>query len=207
MNLRFLSSAIVLAGLSAPLFAADASKNKILEKFEHMDEKTIKIGDAKAKIVNTQDKEHSKALELKMDYAKPNSYPGFSKSFPEATLNPTRYSGFSIWVRSDVETSFNVSISGSYKRKDGKIPAFGGGGFKATSEWKQIIIPFEKFSRNGAKFWKEGKQVIIPGGGPMDEDDYGGITRFGIGTSIESRGTSTVGHLMFDSLELIEKSK
>jgi hypothetical protein len=199
---------LVLSGGLSVSLAADAPKTKPLEKFERIDEKTLKLNDAQAKVVNTKDRNHPRVLELKMDFAKPYSYPGFSKSFPEATLNPTRYEGFRFWVKSDVGTAFAVSVAGSYKRKDGKDNWFVGGGFQATGEWQQITVPLSSFKRASHKFFRDGKQMVSPGGGePMDEEDYGGTNRISFSTSVERRGVSVVGHLMFDELELIEKQK
>ena len=204
-------SAVAVVGWGAVpglLQAADPVKAKVLEKFEKIDEKTLKGRDAQMKVVNTKDKDHPKALEIKMDFAKPGTYPGVSKSFPEATLNPAKYEGFRFWVRSDVGTSFGVSIGGGYKRKDGKANSFQGPSMKAEAEWKQITVPFSSFKRRTNTYYKDGKRFTTPGGGePMDEEDYGGTTGIGFNTSVESRGTSVVGQLMFDNLELIEKQK
>jgi hypothetical protein len=204
-------AALAMVGWSVPseLGAAESAKTKVLEKFEHLPEKTITIRNAKSKVVNTKDKDHPRALELKMDYAIPGAQSGgFGKSFPEATLNPGKYEAFRFWVRSDVGTSFSVGIGGGYKRKDGKSSSFGGPGFRAEQEWKQIKVPFSAFRRSAAVYYKDGKRMVQPGGGePLDEEDYGGVTGIGFNSDITGRGTSVMGHLMFDSLELVEKQK
>jgi hypothetical protein len=217
MSTRYLSSgfcslmALTLAGLvggPGGVLAAEAEKVKPLEKFDKVDEKTLKLYDAQHKIVNTKDKEHPRVLELKMDFAKPGSWSGFSKTFPEGTLNPNRYEAFRFAVKSDVGTSFTVFVNGGYKRKDGKYSGFSGGEIQGTSEWKVITVPLKDLKRQSLKVFKDGKQMMTPGGGePMDEEDYGGITMIGLRTSVERRGTSVIGHLMFDSLELLEKKK
>lgn len=203
--------AVALAGWGglAELWAADPVKTKVLEKFEHQEEKSLQFNNAKAKVVGTKDKEHPRVLEIRMDYAVPGSqYGGLSKRFPEATLNPMRYEAFRFWVRSDVGTSFGVSIGGGYKRKDGKSSSFSGPGFRAESGWTQIEVPFASFRRNAAVYYKDGKRMVQPGGGePLDEEDYGGITGISFNTGVEGRGTSVIGHLMFDTLELVEKKK
>jgi hypothetical protein len=189
----------------ASSFAADTTKVKVLDKLEHIDAKSLKIREAKAKIVATDEPDHRKVLELAMDYAKANSWSGFNKFFPEGNLNPKKYTAIRFWVRSNSGTSFNTGIGGHYTRKDGKYNSFYGGSFTASTTWTQITIPLDKFKRNGDKIWKNGAQVIIPGGEAPEDEDYAGIDNFGISSGINNRGTSTVGHLMFDGLELVEK--
>jgi hypothetical protein len=201
-------SVVASWGVSVNLQAADPAKTKVLDKFERIDEKTLKAIEAQLKVVSTKDKDHPKALEVKMDFARPGSYPGFTKTFPEATLNPTKYEAFRFWVRSDVGTSFSVDVSGVYKRKDGKGSGFFGGGVKGEPEWKQVTIPFRAFKRHAGTFYKDGQRIVQPGGGePLDEEDYGGTTRISFRTAVENRGTSVIGQLMFDNLELVEKQK
>jgi hypothetical protein len=98
-------------------------------------------------------------------------------------------------------------VGGQYKRKDGRATGFPGGGYQATENWTQITIPFDKLRRSGIRYWDKQKQepVTVPGGDPMDEEDYAGIDSWGIGSNIGNRGTSTRGHLQFDAFELVEK--
>ena len=191
---------------SCSLEAADSAKVKVLEKCDQIDLKTLRIGEAKAKVVTTQDPEHRKVIELVMDYAKAGAWSSMGKDFPEG-LNLKKYSAIRFWVRSDSGTSFRFGISGSYKRKDGRGTGFTLGGVKATETWTQITYPLDKAKRDGGRYWDKEKQVpvTVPGGDPMDEEDYDGIHRWGLGSDINNRGTATKGHLMFDGFELVEK--
>jgi len=191
---------------AARLEAADSAKVKVLEKCEHIDPKLLRVTEAKAKVVTTQDPEHRKVIELVMDYAKAGAVSGLGKDFPGG-VNLKKYSAIRFWVRSDVGTSFIFGIGGSYKRKDGRSTSFSLGSVRATETWTQITFPLDKATRGGGRYWDKQKQepVTVPGGDPMDEEDYAGITRWGLISGIDNRGTATSGHLMFDGFELVEK--
>ena len=187
------------------LVAADTTKVKVLDKLDQIDAKTIKLHEAKGKIVITEDSEHRKALELVIDYAKANTGGGFNKSFAEGTINPKKYSAIRFWVRGNSGTGFYTHFGGHHTRKDGNLTVFNGGVYTTTTDWKQITIPLEKFERNGDKIWKNSGQVIIPGGDAPDDEDFAGFDHFGISSGINNRGSSTAGHLMFDGIELVER--
>jgi len=203
---RKLSLSLLSLISAAHCFAADSAKVKVLETCDKIDPKTVRITEAKAKSIPTQDPEHRKAIELVMDYAKPGAWSGLGKDFPEH-LNLKKYAAIRFWVRSDVGTSFSFGIGGDYKRRDGRGTNFYGGGFKATETWTQITIPLDKFRRGGLRNWNKEKKewTEIRGGDPMEDEDFEGISRWGLSSDINARGASTKGHLMFDAFELVEK--
>jgi hypothetical protein len=45
----------------------------------------------------------------------------------------------------------------------------------------------------------------LPGGDPIDDDDYANIGKIRFASVIEWRGAKAEGHLMFDKIELVEK--
>jgi hypothetical protein len=92
--------AVLGLSLAPRLVAADNAKVKVLEKCDQIDPKVLRISEAKAKIVTTQDPNHRKVLELVMDYAKAGVGAGLGKNFPEGT-NLKKYSAIRFWVRSD----------------------------------------------------------------------------------------------------------
>ncbi len=193
----------------APLLAADTQKVKVIDKFDRIDPKTVRFGDARGKLFSTPDPNHPKVMEVTMDYAKPGGTCGFSKTFPEGTARAKKHSAIRFWVRSNCGTGFGVNLGGNYTRKDDKRSAFGAGGYTATETWTMITIPFNKVSRHGyGNFWKDGKWHASPrpkGGDPMDEDDIDGLESISFSSDVNKRGTSTVGHLMLDGLELLER--
>lgn len=185
---------------------ADATKVKVLDRLDRIDPKTLEVRDAKAKIVDTKDAEHPRALELVMDYAKPGSWPGLNKKFPEGTINPKKHVAIRYWVKSNSGTGYSVGFGGAGPRKDGKKDAFWADHPPATETWTLVTIPFEKLKRHSEKIWKNGAQHITPGGGePPDAEDFANFNRFGFGSVIDWRGSATTGHLMFDGIELVEK--
>lgn len=204
MRLRkflLLSMLVVVTAASA----ADSPKVKVIDPCDRIDPRTSMLHLLKAKVVPTNDPDHRKALELSIDYAKPGTDPGYAKTFPAGMLNPKKYSAVRFWYRSDSSTGFILQLIRDTPRKDEKLPWFSGGSFTGKPEWTQVTVPLENFKRAGAKIWKNGAQVVLPGGDPIDDDDYANIVKIRFATIIELRGTSPVGHLMFDAVELIEK--
>jgi hypothetical protein len=207
---RIMSGKLCLAVLGlvlAPLcLAADSQKVKVLESCNTVDLKALRIYEAKVKAVTTQDPAHRKAIEIVMDYAKAGAWSGIGKDFPPG-VNLKKYSAIRFWVRSDCGTSFGFGLGGDYKRADGKYPGFGGVGYTASETWSQITIPLENFKRGTIKTWDPVKkeQVILPGGDSMDAQDLANVSRWGLHSYVNNRGTSTIGHLMFDAFELVEK--
>lgn len=199
--------ALTILGLAVvPLgIAADATKVKVLQSGKTLDLKSMIVIEAKVKAVATQDAEHPKVIEMVMDYATPGAFPTLGKTFGPGELK--NYSAIRFWVRSDSGTGFALSVTGEYKRKDGKSTIFSVPVMKGSESWTQITIPFAKFTRHPLKSWdkKKGEPVILAGGDAMDELDLAGISRWQFTSAIERRGTSTVGQLMFDSIELVEK--
>ncbi|MEI6715578.1 MAG: hypothetical protein WCO60_17615 [Verrucomicrobiota bacterium] len=198
----FLLSASLVA---TSAFAADTAKVKVIDACDRIDPKTSILADVKAKVVPTNDPDHRRALELSIDYAKPGSYPGYMKTFPVGMVNPKKYSAVRFWYRSNCATGFSVELFRDTPRKDDKLTWFYGGNFTGKEEWVQATVPLESFKRVGGKFWKNGAQVILPGGDPIDDDDYANILKIKFTTDINRRGTAVVGHLMFDAVELVEK--
>ena len=200
-KLLLLSMSLVMASASA----ADNVKVKVIDPCDRIDPKTSILHLIKAKVVTTNDPEHRKVLELSIDYAKPGTYPGYTKTFPAGTLNPKKYSAVRFWYRSDSSTGFILQLIRDTPRKDEKVGWFSGGNFTGKDEWVQATVPLENFKRAGGKFWKNGAQVVLPGGDPIDGDDYANIGKIRFASVVEWRGSSVVGHLMFDKVELIEK--
>lgn len=184
--------------------SANSGKVKELDRFNKIDPKTLVAYEAKITCVSTQDSLHPKVLDMSMDYAKPGGAPRIDKQFPVGTLGP-KTAAIRFWVRSDSGTSFSAMLRGTYKRKDGRLTGFNAGSTIASPTWTQVTIPIEKLERQGAVVWRDGAQVIIKGGGAPDEDDLKGLTYFVFITGIGGRGSSTVGHLQFDGLELVER--
>ncbi|MEI6714227.1 MAG: hypothetical protein WCO60_10775 [Verrucomicrobiota bacterium] len=202
-KLLLLSMSLVVASASAS--AADNVKAKVIDPCDRIDPRTSMLNLVKAKVVPTNDPDHRKALELSIDYAKPGTDPGYAKVFPAGMLNPKKYSAVRFWYRSDSSTGFILQLIRDTPRKDEKVPWFSGGNFTGKTEWMQATVPLENFKRAGAKIWKNGAQVVLPGGDPIDDEDYANIVKIRFATVIDMRGTSAVGHLMFDKVELIEK--
>lgn len=201
---------------SASLLASNAiaqapQKTKVLDALNSIDPKTLEIRNAKGKIVSTPDPEHRQALELIIDYAKPDTCPGVFKKIAPGTLDLKKYSAIRFWVRSNVETSYYVTLRIDSKtwpplRADGKCAFYSGITHKATGTWSQVVIPLENFKRQTRDLFKKGEKVTTPGGGEtLDNQDINSPMLFGAESTINQSGTSTVGHLMFDALELVEK--
>ncbi|MEI6713980.1 MAG: hypothetical protein WCO60_09520 [Verrucomicrobiota bacterium] len=192
--------------IAANAFAADIPKTKVLDNLNAIDPRTLQFREARAKIVNTQDSEHGKALELVMDYRKPDISPAFFKTFLPRTIDPQKYVAIRYWVRSDSETQYNITLTGSIQRKDGKHIVFGANHPPTTATWTQVTIPFVEFRRGSEKSFKNGTQEVTPGVDDQpDADDFENFVKLGFGSIIDWRGKSTNGHLMFDRIELVEK--
>ncbi|MEI6714838.1 MAG: carbohydrate binding domain-containing protein [Verrucomicrobiota bacterium] len=196
----------VLSLVVPSAFAAPGTKGRPLDSCDSIDPKTTVQHEVVAKVITTTDPQHRKALELTIDYAKPGGYPGYMKTFTPGIVDPKKVSAVRFFCRSNSDTSFSFELLRTTQRKDGKAYFFWGGAYKASKEWTEITIPLENFKRAGGKIWKNGAQQDMPGSGePMDEDDLSKIGQFKITSIIDQRGTATVGHLVFDSIELVEK--
>ncbi len=157
------------------------------------------------KIVNTPDPEHHKVFEVVADFAKPNGWAVVQKKFPEGTINPKKYSGIRFWAKSDSGSTMVVLVGGEKPRPDGKRNAFGGERIKGTETWTEYTVPFAPMKRHGDKFWKDGKQVILEGGDPMDDLDYSTLSRVEFYFPLDGRGTALTSHMLIDGLVLVEK--
>ena len=202
-SLKFLPWVLCL--LSAPLFAADSAKVKVLDKFDRIDPKTVNPGNCKLKIISTPDPEHHKVLEAVADFAKPGAGYGFGKSFEPNTIKPKKHVAVRFWAKSDSGTSVGVGFGRKSPRKDGKRGSFWSPGFKLTETWTQYTVPLSSMRRHGDKFWKDGKQVILQGGDPAEDDDIEELTSFGFNFDVNGKGTALVAHMLIDGLELVEK--
>lgn len=192
---------VVTSALAAP-----GTKGRALDSCDSIDPKTTLKHDIVAKVVPTTDPQHSKVLEISIDYANPGAYPGYMKTFAPGSVNPKKVSAVRLFCRSNTDTSFSFELLQTTPRKDGKANFFWGGAFKATKEWSEITIPLPNFKRAGGKIWKNGAQQDMPGTGePLDDDEAMKIGQFKITSTIDQRGSATVGHLMFDAIELVEK--
>ncbi len=188
-----------------PARGADVPKVKVLDQFNTIDPKTLKSIEAKIKIVPTPDAAHNKVLEMVADFAKPGAWVGVMKMFPAGTINPKKYSAIRFFARSNSGTRMNVDVATEAVAPDGGPTGYYGGTITGTEEWTEITIPLSNFKRQGAKFWKDGKQMIFQGGEPLDDEKCKNLNRIYFSTSVEGRGTSTVGHFMIDGLVLVEK--
>ena len=184
---------------------AEAPKSKMLDKFDHIDPKTLLGREVKMKVITTPDAEHHKALEVVADFAKANAWSCLQKKFAAGTISLKKYSGVRFWAKSNSETSMTIFLGGDKARSPEKRDAFGNGQVKATDTWTQYSFPFDQMKRHGDKFWKDGKQVILEGGDPMDEVDAGNFTRIEFYFPINGRGTAVSSHMVIDGLELMEK--
>ena len=188
--------------VASQLFAADGPKVKILDKFDNIDPKTVKMDELKVKIVTTPDPVHHKALEMVADFAKPNTWPKLVKSVLPGTINPKKYSGIRFWGRSDSETKVAVSLAGVFI-KDGKRMDYMAT-VKGTSTWTEYSLPFSEFKTYEYKVWKDGAQQIFKGGEPIPDADYPQLNAVRFVFDILNRGTATAGHFMIAGLELVE---
>lgn len=187
------------------LVAADTAKVKVLDHFYTIDPKTVNGGNCKLKAVTTTNPEHHKAVEIVADFAKAGAWYSFNKKFEPGTVKPNKYLGYRFWAKSNTETVVGTGFGRASKRKDEKLGGFGAGSFKLTETWTQYSVLFSKGNRNGDKFWKAGKQVIIQGGGPPDDDDIEELTNIGFWFDVNSKGTAVSSHMLIHGLELIEK--
>jgi hypothetical protein len=196
---------LFLCLVTAPLFAADSAKVKVLDKLDKIDPKTINAGNCKLKIISTPDPEHHKVLEVVADFAKPGVGYSFGKTFEPNTLKPKKHVAVRFWAKSNSGTTVGVRFSRKSPRKDGKIGSFWTPALKLTETWTQYTVPLSGLRRHGAKFWKDGKQVILQGGDPAEDDDIEELTSFGFWFDVNSKGTAVVAHMLVDGLELVEK--
>ena len=204
MNVPIKLIPVFLALCSAPLFAADAPKAKVLDKLDSIDPKTNKAIDLKAKAVPTSDPQHRKAMELFGDFSKPNTWPRYEKMFPVGTLNAKKYSGFRFHAKTDNETKMFVHISGEGPGPEGR-PLDCTARVTLTNVWTEFVIPFSEFKYYEVKQFKNGEQKIYPGGVPIADVELALIKSFGFGFSIEGRGNDTTAKALVDGLELVEK--
>lgn len=202
-NLRALIVTLSTAMLPHLSLAADASKAKILDKFDSIDPKTVKLSEVKTKIVATKDPAHPKALELIADFAKPG-WPNLQKRFPEGTISKQKFSGISIWARSNSSTIVNLQLRSYTPQPDGR-PVQYYVQIPATTDWKEYSFAFSDFRNWEQKVWKDGVQKVFKGGEPILDSDYELFTSCELVFDINKRGTATAAHLMVDNLTLISK--
>ncbi|MEY2598846.1 MAG: hypothetical protein RLZZ142_1105 [Verrucomicrobiota bacterium] len=190
--------------------AEDSGKYKVLDAFDFVSKNSLKEGGggSKLKAVETKDPLHPKVIEFTCDFRDAGGGGGFGKSFKEGTINPSKHAAIRFFVRSNTGTSFSFGVSGRTPRKDKKSTSFGGGSWKATEEWKEIIVPIDKLRRGGVGYYDKQKRehvTIWPGGDPPEEEDVLDFSGMGWGVNVNSRGSSVVGHLQFDELSLVLK--
>jgi len=190
--------------LSNSLHGLPSPKFKIVDAFHTIDPKTVRHAELKVKVASTGDNAHPKALEIIADFANPMNGGYLVKSFPAGLVNPKRYSGMRMWVRSETETGFGVGFAGDKPRADGSPMAYGSF-VKATPEWTEVIIPFSQCVKSGVTVWKDGAQKVFPGGAPIPDEDYPLFTSIGFSFPIEHRGNSTFAKVQVEGLALVEK--
>ena len=202
--LRFLPILPFFVSTEATFAQAPKAKAKVLEKFDFIDPKTVKLTDIKAKVVSTQDPDHRKALEMIGDFHKAESYPRVEKMFPAGTLNAAKYSGIRFYAKTENGSKMNVHISGAQPKPDGR-PFDLNVYLTLTDLWREYTIPFSDFKYYQFKVWKDGAQKVYPGGEPLAEGDLAQIVRISFVFYIGGRGTDTTARALIDGLELIEK--
>ncbi len=203
--LRVVPLAVCL--LSLPSVAGEAGPVKYLDKFHLIDPKTVKANEIKLKVVPGEDPEHSRALELSADFAKPGTHTCLSKTFVPGTINAKRYGGVRFFIKSPTGTRVSIGMAGSYKRPDGRLTSFHGGAVVGNGQWKEVKIPFSQFKRAGAKFWKDGVQVVVQGGDSMEEFEVGQLNSIYFSMGVETRGNSTIAKVLLEGLSLVEHSE
>lgn len=183
------------------LQAADSPKTSKLDPIESpIPRQNVVLGNTK--VVSTKDPAHAKVLEFTTDYPHPTETPRFDLSFKSKSVNPAKHIGLRIWVRSDNETGFHVTVNSSFKRRDFKYYRFRADGFKATTEWRPFDMYFDKLIRGASRDPKTGQTIGLD---RPDEDDIEEFSSITFATGVGMRGTDGMGHLMLHKLELIEK--
>ncbi|MEI6712243.1 MAG: hypothetical protein WCO60_00715 [Verrucomicrobiota bacterium] len=193
---------------SIPFASAEPPKGKakVLDKFDTIDPKTVKLVDIKAKVIPTQDPEHRKVLEMIADFQKPGSYPLVQKSFQAGLLNPAKYSGIRFFAKTDNQTKMNLHVGGAPGQfgPEGR-PLDVSAKIPLTDTWTQVVIPFADLKYYEVKQWKDGAQKIYPGNIPIADADLLQLSNIKFVFFIEGRGTDTTGRVFVDGLELVEK--
>ncbi|MEI6715400.1 MAG: carbohydrate binding domain-containing protein [Verrucomicrobiota bacterium] len=199
----FLKALPLFACLCVPYVqAADAGKGKVIDAFNTLDAKTVKVQDLKAKIVSSPDPAHNKALEMVIDFAKPGSYPRVIKSIPPGTIDPKKYSGVRFSFKSDTETKMAISLRVGVVGPDGRNPAYAVN-VEGKPTWNEITIPFDKFKSFEQKTWKDGAQKVFPGGESIRPEEFAQIKEIHMVFSIENRGNAATSQFLVDGLELV----
>ena len=67
-----------------------------------------------------------------------------------------------------------------------------------------VKLPFSEFRRKGARFWKDGVQVVIQGGDPIEEFEIGQLNSITFAMNVEARGSSTIAKVLLEGLSLAE---
>lgn len=192
--------------LSLPSVAEDeAGRVKYLDKFHVIDPKSIKATELKLKVVSGEDAAHNRALELSADFAKPGAYTHLVKTFAAGTVNSKKHSGVRFFMKSPTGTRVTVVMDGTYKRPDGRLTSFSGGAVVGNDQWKEVKIPFAEFKRRDARIWKDGAQVVIKGGDPMEEFEIGQLNSITFAMHVEARGSSTIAKVLLEGLSLAEQ--
>lgn len=193
---------LVMCLSASPLYAAEAPKGKVIDAFNTIDPKSVKLQDLKAKIVTTPDPAHKKALEMVIDFAKPGSYPRVIKSITPGTIDPKKYSGVRFFYKSDTETGMAISLRTGVTNPDGRYGAYAMW-LTGKPEWAEITIPFGNFKSFEQKVWKDGTQKIFPGGETIRPEEYGQLKEIHFVFAIENRGKAVAGEFLIDGLELV----
>lgn len=181
-------------------------KAKVIDKFDTIDPKTVKLVDIKAKVIPTQDPDHRKVLEMIADFQRPGSYPLVQKTVQAGLLNPAKYSGIRFFAKTDNETKMNLHIGGASGQfgPDGR-PLDVSAKVPLTNAWTQVFIPFSDLKYYEVKQWKDGAQKVYPGNIPIADADLLQLTNIKFVFFIDGRGTDTTGRVLVDGLELVEK--
>lgn len=191
--------------LSFPSVAEDeAGRVKYLDRFHAIDPKSLRASELKLKVVPGEDVAHSRALELSADFAKPGAYTHLVKTFAAGTVNSKKHSGVRFFIKSPTGTRVAVLMGGNYKRPDGRLTVFYGGVVVGNNQWKEVNLPFAEFKRRDARLWKDGAQVVIQGGDPMEEFEIGQLNSITFAMHVEARGSSTIAKVLLEGLSLAE---
>ncbi|MEY5027171.1 MAG: hypothetical protein RLZZ244_2699 [Verrucomicrobiota bacterium] len=190
-------------GLSFASLQAEEGKGKMLDSFNTIDPKTVKLIEVKAKVVSTPDPAHKRVVEVTCDYAKAGGFYHLHKLVPEGLLDARKYSGFRFWAKSDTATKFQFGMWGA-SDKEGKYCDYRVLDIQAGPEWKQFTFPFTDFKFFGAKIFRDGKQIVFPPA-PFEESVLPRVQRVGFAFHVENRGNSVVSNVLLDGLELVGK--
>lgn len=203
MNARILSAALPFVLALSQVQAAD-SKNKVIDAFAQIDPKTIDLAELKAKIISTPDPAHKSAMEITVDFAKPGVYPRVLKKVTPGTIDPKKFSGIRLSFKSDTETTFTVSLRTGEQNPDGRKPMYAVK-LEGTPQWQDVVLPFSSFKSVTQKTFKDGQQVVFPGGQTILPEEWSSLKHIVFSFDVGRRGNADTAVVLIDNLELVSQ--